>query len=241
MIDHAPASSSRSPRDDAREHETDTLVALAAALAERSLESDPDPRFLEWQAAELRARRRPTAAAEHRAELRARRLASGALGARFGVRCLAAIPAARPAFVAGTLSRVIAPAADAGFAPRLELGIAAGAGRVLWDEPCDSWIAIPDDLPRGRYVALTVKGDSMLPLLHSDDVVLVRIGPEVARDAIVVARRADDGYVVKRVGRVGAASIELLSLNPEFEPTLIERGEGTVAGTVVLRWCGHGG
>jgi phage repressor protein C with HTH and peptisase S24 domain len=81
----------------------------------------------------------------------------------------------------------------------------------------------------------------MLPLLHSDDVVLVRIGPEVARDAIVVARRADDGYVVKRVGRVGAASIELLSLNPEFEPTLIERGEGTVAGTVVLRWCGHGG
>ena len=81
MIDHAPASSSRSPRDDAREHETDTLVALAAALAERSLEADPDPRFLEWQAAELRARRRPTAAAEHRADLRARRLASGALGA----------------------------------------------------------------------------------------------------------------------------------------------------------------
>jgi hypothetical protein len=239
MIDHAPASSSRSPRDDAREHEIDTLVALAGALAERSVE--PDPRFLEWQAAELRARRRPTAAAELRADARARRLASGALGARFGVRCLDAIPAAHPALVAGTLSRVLAPAADAGFAPRLELGIAAGSGRALWDEPCDSWIAIPEELPRGRYVALTVKGDSMLPLLHSDDVVLIRIGPEVARDAIIVARRPDDGYVVKRVGRVGAASIELLSLNPEFEPTLIERGEGTVAGTVVLRWCGHRG
>jgi len=239
MIDHAPASNSRSPRDDAREHEIDTLVALAGALAERSVE--PDPRFLEWQAAELRARRRPTAAAELRADARARRLASGALGARFGVRCLDATPAARPALVAGTLSRVLAPAADAGYAPRLELGIAAGSGRALWDEPCDSWIAIPDELPRGRYVALTVKGDSMLPLLHSEDVVLVRIGPEVARDAIIVARRPDDGYVVKRVGRIGAASVELLSLNPEFEPTLIERGEGTVAGTVVLRWCGHGG
>ena len=239
MNDHAPAPDTRSPRDDAREHETDTLIALAGALAERTTE--PDPRFLEWQAAELRARRRPTAAAELRAEIRARRLAGGALGARFGVRCLAAIPAARPALVTGALSRVIAPAADAGFAPRLELGIAAGSGRVLWDEPCDSWIAIPDDLPRGRYVALTVKGDSMLPLLHSEDVVLVRIGPEISRDAIIVARRPDDGYVVKRVGRVGPASIELLSLNPEFEPTLIERGEGTVAGTVVLRWCGHGG
>ena len=239
MIDHAPASNSRSPRDDAREHEIDTLVALAGALAERSVE--PDPRFLEWQAAELRARRRPTAAAELRADARARRLASGALGARFGVRCLDATPAAHPALVAGTLSRVLVPAAEAGYAPRLELGIAAGSGRALWDEPCDSWIAIPDELPRGRYVALTVKGDSMLPLLHSEDVVLVRIGPEVARDAIIVARRPDDGYVVKRVGRIGAASVELLSLNPEFEPTLIERGEGTVAGTVVLRWCGHGG
>ena len=239
MIDHPPSSTSRSPRDDAREHETDTLVALAGALAERSVE--PDPRFLEWQAAELRARRRPTAAAEHRADARARRLAGGALGARFGVRCLAAMPAARTPLVAGALSRVIIPAADAGFAPRLELGIAAGVGRALWDEPCDSWIAIPDDLPRGRYVALTVKGDSMLPLLHSDDVVLVRIGSEVARDAIIVARRPDDGYVVKRVGRVGPASIELLSLNPDFEPTLIERGDGAVAGTVVLRWCGHGG
>ena len=239
MIDHVPGTSSRSPRDDAREHETDTLVALAGALAERTL--DPDPRFLEWQAAELRARRRPTAAAELRAEVRARRLADGALGARFGVRCLATTPAPRSALVTGALSRVLAPAAEAGFAPRLELGIAAGAGRALWDEPCDSWIAIPEDLPRGRYVALTVKGDSMLPLLHSDDVVLVRIGPEASRDSIIVARRPDDGYVVKRVGRVGQSSIELLSLNPEFEPTLIERGEGTVAGTVVLRWCGHGG
>ena len=239
MIDHAPGPISRSPRDDAREHETDTLIALAGALAERVVELDP--RFLEWQAAELRARRRPTAAAERRADERARRIAGGTLGARFGVRCLAAMPAARPPLVAGTLSRVLAPAADAGFAPRLDLGIAAGTGRALWDEPCDSWIALPDDLPRGRYVALTVKGDSMLPLLHSDDIVLVRIGPEVARDAIVVARRPDDGYVVKRVGRVSPAAIELLSLNPEFEPTLIERGEGTVAGTVVLRWCGHGG
>ena len=126
-------------------------------------------------------------------------------------------------------------------APRLDLGIAAGAGRVLWDEPCYSWIAIPDDLPRGRFVALTVKGDSMLPLLHSEDVVLVKLGSDVARDSIVVARRPDDGYVVKRVGRVSGAAIELLSLNPDFAPTLIERAEGTVAGTVVLRWCRHGG
>ena len=243
MIDHVPTSSpspsSRSARDEAREHETDTLVAITAALAERLVE--PDPRFLEWQAAELRSRRRPTLAAEARAEARARRLGAAALGARFGVRCVPDAPAAQTAPMAGTLAQVIAAAVEARYAPRLELGIAAGAGRALWDEPCDSWIAIPDDLPRGRFVALTVKGDSMLPLLHSEDVVLVKLGSEVARDSIVVARRPDDGYVVKRVGRVSGAAIELLSLNPDFAPTLIERAEGTVAGTVVLRWCRHGG
>ena len=237
MIDQPPPSTSQPPRDDAREHETDTLIALAGALAERVL--DPDPRFLEWQAADLRSRRRPTAAAELRADARARHLIDRTLGRRFGVRCLTAGPSTCSPPVVGVLAHVLTPACDAGFAPRLELGIAAGVGRALWDEPCDSWIAIPDDLPRGRYVALTVKGDSMLPLLHSDDVVLVRIGSETARDAIVVARRPDDGYVVKRVGRVSPASIELLSLNPDFEPLLIERGEGTVAGTVVLRWCTH--
>jgi phage repressor protein C with HTH and peptisase S24 domain len=79
----------------------------------------------------------------------------------------------------------------------------------------------------------------MLPLLHSGDVILVRLGPEVARDTVVVARRGDDGFVVKRVGRVSRASVELLSLNPAFPPVRIRRDADSVAGTVVMRWCAH--
>jgi hypothetical protein len=235
MIDHAPTS--RSARDEAREHEIDTLVALVGAHAEREIE--PDQRFVEWLAADIHARRRPTPAAEARAELRARRVADAALGARFGVRCLREEARTFAAEVAGRVEQVVVAAADAGCAPRLELGIAAGNGRALWDEPCDTWVRIPDDLPKGRFVALTVKGDSMLPLLHSDDVVLVKLGADVARDSIVVARRPDDGYVVKRAGRVSASTVELVSLNPDFPSTTIDRSEGTIAGTVVLRWCGH--
>lgn len=213
------------------ERDIDSLIALAAPRAE--LVTAPDPRFIEWQAAELRDRSRRS---EDDGDVvsRARRLAAHALGLRHAVRCIDRMPT--------TLGVPAEAASDLATAPRFDLGIAAGAGRALWDEPCDSWVSIPEELPRGRYVALTVKGDSMLPLLHSGDVVLVKLGPEIVRDTVVVARRPDDGYVVKRVGRVTPAELELVSLNPDFPaPIVVDRAEGTVTGTVVLRWCGHGG
>ena len=77
---------------------------------------------------------------------------------------------------------------------------------------------------RRRRVSILVENPA-----SGDGPLLVDTSPDL-REQLLAAR----------VGRIGAASIELLSLNPEFEPTLIERGEGTVAGTVVLRWCGHG-
>jgi phage repressor protein C with HTH and peptisase S24 domain len=81
----------------------------------------------------------------------------------------------------------------------------------------------------------------MLPLFHPGDVVLVKLGPVVARDTVIVARLPDDGYVVKRVGRVTRSKVELLSLNPQFAPVTVAREVGAVVGTVVMRWCDHGG
>src|SRR5690606_38266750 len=130
-------------------------------------------------------------------------------------------------------------AAAAGCAPWLDLGVAAGVGRELWDEPCERWVRLPDDVPRGRFVALTVAGDSMEPLLHAGDVVLTQVGASPRRDSIVVARRADDGYVVKRVGEIAEQEIELLSLNPEYPPVRVPREAEAVVGTVVMRWCSH--
>ena len=235
MIDHLPpnAVSGHETLDD--ERRIDGLIALAGPLAERMTE--PDPRFLEWQAAELRDRGRRSENDSDVVE-RARRLAARARGILHAVLCIDQMPLANSHAGSQWTTDVGADAR----APRFDLGIAAGAGRVLWDEPCDSWVSIPPELPRGRYVALTVKGDSMLPLLHSGDIVLVKLGPDAVRDTVVVARRPDDGYVVKRVGRVTPAQLELVSLNPDFPtPIIVDRDEGAVTGTVVLRWCGHGG
>jgi hypothetical protein len=240
MTNHSPLS----PQERRRiEGDAELLARLAGDAGERQADA-PAQRHEEyqaWRAAELRRQADSTASpadlgAADDVALRAR-VAMEAARAR--VRCVAQVPESRPAAHTGAVAHVLGAASAEGCAPWLDLGVAAGTGRELWDEPCESWVRVPDDLPRGQFVALTVRGESMAPLLHSGDVVLTRLGSELRRDAMVVARRPDDGYVVKKVGRMDAESVELLSLNPEFPAVRIPRDERLVVGTVVLRWCGH--
>ncbi|HLV26454.1 MAG TPA: S24 family peptidase [Gemmatimonadales bacterium] len=223
----------------------EALGALAADIGPGA-PGDEHDEYLRWRAAELRrgraagvlswsdmkslqvARRAFSSAVAIRARLRVESGMPESVQPRMGFRGVVALP-----------REALQAAASEGCAPWLDLGVAAGVGRELWDEPCEQWVRLPDDLPRGRFVALTVAGDSMEPLLHQGDVVLTEIGAPIRRDAIVVARRVDDGYVVKRVGEVAEREVELLSLNPEYPPMRIPREAGSVVGTVVMRWCSH--
>lgn len=138
-----------------------------------------------------------------------------------------------------SFSRALDAASRVRCAPLTALAVAAGEGRELWDEECDRWVELPTGLRRGRYVALGVAGDSMIPLLHPGDTILVRLGPDLRRGTVVVARRGDDAYVVKRVRRVREHDVELVSLNPAYEAMLIPRDDRAILGTVVMRWCSH--
>jgi SOS-response transcriptional repressor LexA len=123
-------------------------------------------------------------------------------------------------------------------APLIESGVAAGIGRLL-DEVPDVWVDLPNEVPDGRYVALRVAGDSMEPLLEHGDVVLVELGATAMTGAVIVARNADDGYMVKRVARTATATddtIHLASINPDYHPIALPSRPGTVLGRVVLRW-----
>jgi hypothetical protein len=141
--------------------------------------------------------------------------------------------------IAGSPHQVAEEAARVGSAPFLDLGVAAGIGRELWDEECSSWVRLPGGIPKGSYVALKVNGESMMPLLHSGDVMIVRLDSSFSSGDIVVARLEDDGFVVKRLGRVTAASVELLSINPAFGSIQVPRSIQPVVGAVVLCWCEH--
>ena len=219
------------------ERDADRLVRL---LGERALgDIDPDSeagaRFHEWWARDLRAgtaRVELEAAADSfEARMRARVAAKG-----HRVRLIERSPSFRVPASEGTVSSMVADACAQRCAPVLDLGVAAGVGRDLWDEPCTSWVELPEDVQAGQHVALRVRGDSMEPLLQAGDTILIKLDPEVRRGAVVVARRPDDGYVVKRVSRVGPKVVELASLNAGYPPIRIPRRDELILGTVLMCW-----
>ena len=142
----------------------------------------------------------------------------------------------RVAPVAATVAQSLSLAMDAGCAVMLELAAAAGAGRELWDEPCDTWVELPTDLPAARYVAMRVDGDSMQPVLAPRDVILVQLDATPAVDDLVVARRPDAGFVVKRVASLTPRQLELASFNEAYPLVTVRRDPSTVLGTVIARF-----
>lgn len=220
------------------------LLAELAARAEMARGDSPyyaDERVVGWLAREVSSPHRSSdgwSAARIRSA--ATRLRARAEAARLKVRLVAGAPPVVRAAAPGMIADVLDVARAMRAAPRLELGAAAGVGRDLWDEPCEQWVQVPDDAAPGSYVSLRVVGESMDPLLHTGDSVLVQVGNAVVRDTVVLARVPDAGYVVKKVGKVTRAQLELQSLNDAFPPIVVPRDERTIVGTVVLRWCPHG-
>jgi phage repressor protein C with HTH and peptisase S24 domain len=152
----------------------------------------------------------------------------------------AAPPAAAPA-ARRVRERAAAPATGR-LVPVVELGVAAGPGRDLWDEPPARWLRLPDDAPDAPHLALRVVGTSMAPMLRSGDLVLVRAdarGREPRAGRVVVARHPDDGYVCKRVAAVEARRLVLASLEPGHAPVVLPRDPALVVGTVVASWPGR--
>ena len=223
--------------------ESDELLRVVANAAFDSLDpGDPaNDGFFEWFVDHSRARRTD---AEQRADGRravafGRRMAMRWAERSLGVAARASGPTLHVPPVNASVAAVLDIMPIATRAPHVDMAVAAGAGRELWDEECTEWAEIPEGIPAGRHLALRVAGDSMTPFFHPGDTVLVRLGDAAAAGSVIVARLPDDGYVVKRVGRVTRYEIDLVSLNPTYAPLTVMREPGLVLGTVVLRWCSH--
>ena len=226
----------------AHEPEPDPSDALIDLVGKRVVPASGSRRFWDWY---TRACRAGQTADERRATESGVTPFLDRVGARLAtldaplVRVAGAAPR-HAALIVGPVSQVLPPALASGAAPLVEAGVAAGAGRELWDEVTDAWVAVPNDLPVRRYVAMRVSGDSMTPLLHSDDVVLIDLdNNDTTAGSIIVARNNDDGYVVKQVTATDGFDIVLGSLNPAYAPMRITSSSGVVLGRVVLRWCEH--
>jgi phage repressor protein C with HTH and peptisase S24 domain len=142
----------------------------------------------------------------------------------------------RAASIRATLAHSIPAASRERCATILDLAVAAGGGRELWDEPCDRWLELPEDVPSGRYVALRVAGDSMAPLLGSREVILIELDATPRVDDLIVARLPDQSHVVKRIASMKGSIMELASFNPEYESIFFARDPSPVVGTVIARF-----
>jgi hypothetical protein len=195
--------------------------------------------FLEWLGAEMRARTERRTSSTRSSDLmlrRGRELHARVLARQCRVGLIGGPPPLvtppRPASPSDAMEEALAMGAVA----RVDLAAAAGVGRELWDEPAEQWVALPAGAPRMRAIALRIDGESMAPLLHTGDTVLVELGPALVRGAVVVARRPDHGYVCKRVERLGRREVLLGSLNPEYDAVTIPRDDRLIVGTVRLVW-----
>lgn len=213
--------------------------ALGRTYASMNEEVWIDEAFLAWLATESRARggRRARATYDAGAMLASgRALRERVLSRRCGVGIVRATPRTVAALQVDTPLGAMDHARSSGAVPLIDMAAAAGPGRELWDEPVDDWLVLPAGVPRMRALALRISGESMVPLLHHGDTVLVELGTPVTKGRVLVARHPDDGYVCKRVHRVGRREVELASLNPAYGAVTIPRDERLVVGTVRVAW-----
>ena len=234
-------------RYDDRDRPTWNGEALAEALGRVATGRDEtvvwshEP-FLEWLGAERRSasERHQPAGADDAMHREGQRLRARLLARQAGVGIVQASPVLVVPTCAGVPSAVVEEAASVHAAAFVDLAAAAGAGRELWDEVVEHWVALPSGTPPLRALALRVAGESMAPLLRSGDVVLVELGAALVRGRVIIARHADsaDGYVCKRVERVGRRAVLLSSLNPAHGTVTIPRDDRLVVGTVRLVWRG---
>ena len=218
----------------------DELMRLVGAAIDRQVDdlACTDESLLAWVAADIRA---GMLARERAADLANADAFARNLRARLAIqRAERALPrrvlVRRSASMVGTVEQMRRTAMQERAVVMLDLAAAAGSGRELWDEPCDSWLTLPPDIPQSPYVALRVAGDSMTPVLDASDVILVKLDAPLSVDDLVVARLPDDGYVVKRVASVTRTMLTLASFNPEYPAMVVPRDRTTVLGTVIARF-----
>jgi phage repressor protein C with HTH and peptisase S24 domain len=124
--------------------------------------------------------------------------------------------------------------------PRLDLGAAAGAGRVPGAEAAFDtfrfsrrWLE-EQGLARAQLSAIRVEGDSMEPLLNDGDEILLDRSPRPFRDGIHVVRLGDT-LMVKRVANAGPGRVALLSQNFAYPPVEVAAEEIEIIGRVVWK------
>ncbi len=105
----------------------------------------------------------------------------------------------------------LAQAGDGGFFD--DAGFPVGGG---WEQ-----VVLPDVGDANAY-ALEINGDSMLPLYRQGDKIIVSPAATIRRGDRVVVKTRSGEILAKQLARQTAQTVELSSLNPDYEDRTLE-------------------
>lgn len=102
--------------------------------------------------------------------------------------------------------------------------VAAGAPILTVEDILDHIEVAEEDLIDGEFIALQVKGDSMIPDIKNNDIVLVRRQPDIDSGQVAIVIINGDEATVKKVIK-HREGIQLIATNPEYEPKFFANRE----------------
>jgi len=129
----------------------------------------------------------------------------------------------------------------------VDVRAAAGGGAVVESERIVDVLHFKQDWIRHELHAspqdlrlIFVDGESMEPMLHTGDVILVNVGDQAARRDGIYVLRLEDALLVKRLQRLPGQRVRVTSDNPAYQPfelqMPLEDNGAAIIGRVV--WVG---
>lgn len=134
---------------------------------------------------------------------------------------------------------------DVEFIREVDIRLAMGHGRLADDYPEVGQIPFNRNFRRTLTAAPVEQlfvargdGDSMMPTLINDDMVLIDQSQQrISQSDRIWALRIEDAGLIKRVRVVPGGGYELLSDNPTIPPQMVQRDQVAVLGRVI--WVGR--
>lgn len=106
------------------------------------------------------------------------------------------------------------------------LGDVAAGIPISAIEDIIDWEEITEQLAStGEFFGLRIQGDSMAPRICDGDVVIVRQQSDAETGDIVIVRVDHERATCKRLRKYADGAVELISLNPSYEPMFFAKEE----------------
>lgn len=129
------------------------------------------------------------------------------------------------------------------YVPLYDVYASAGHGAQIDQEPIIDRLAFKMDWLKGemglnpdKCCLIHVTGDSMEPTLHKKDVVMLDRTYTIYIEDGIYCLRLDGGLLIKRLQRISAQQLKVISDNPVYQPYPLNTSDIQIIGRVV--WAG---